>query len=520
MIDGHSSDQPLTPQSAPFTNVESDFVRALPTFAKDENFRWSEAAQEEYSPQPSTSAHWHYISRQFTFASPHSAIALPSAIHLVHALQTEVKEGRKKGSVDGYLVKMYEMATDSEKELFKLVNAGAVPTLIHLLKVRAAEQYGVEIVLINLGTFAARDPISANAIHRTGTAITLVELFNSPPTDVVQTLAIWCLTLICRSAEVANSLIKLNIASILVRVQARIGPIMPAISIFFLGTLIRSDSLAEFLVSLGFAQTICTHLRQCSELYVPNPESVSAGLYAVARMSRSIPLAKTLAKNGCVEVIAHHLKTSTDPEVLHWSARAVGCLMKPNSSDLVKILLDADIAKGLARLPTVLPPESLHPLESFGFAIQRFSCAEWGSSTRKALVEAGVVDSLLAPFRPAVDERRHNVHVELALAVCLLGGVGGSSIRKEIVNAGGIEILKSAGAAGSPDVTKACNMAVSSITGNLFSRSVATAKAAMAHKWSGGCPDYYTECPLTITEEQDSRKCMMCTEICGAGGFV
>ncbi|ESK86422.1 hypothetical protein Moror_4951, partial [Moniliophthora roreri MCA 2997] len=374
----------------------------------------------------------------------------PSAVLLVQALQAEVREGRKKESVDGYLVKMYEVAMDSEKESYKLVNAGAVPTLIHLLKVRAAEQYGVEIVLITLGTLA-RDSISANVIYRTGTAATLVELFNSPPTDDIQTLAIWCLTRICRSADVANGLVKLNLASMLIRVQTRLGPIMPIMSLFFLGTLVQSDSLAEFLASLGFVQMICIHLRSCSELEVPSPDSVSAGLYAVARMSRSIPLAKALAKAGCVEIIAHHLKTSTDPDVLHWSARAVGCLMRPNSSDMSKILLDADIARGLARLPTVLPPDSFHPLGSFGFAIQRFSCAEWGGSTRKALVEAGVVDSLLAALRTAANETCYDVHVELALAICLLGDVGGSSIRKEISNAGGVEILKGVGGAGSPD---------------------------------------------------------------------
>uniref|UniRef100_A0A0W0EY35 Putative Six-hairpin glycosidase n=1 Tax=Moniliophthora roreri TaxID=221103 RepID=A0A0W0EY35_MONRR len=509
-----SSNRQLTAPSTRLSSIESDLVRALPTLSRDENLRRWEAAQGEYSPQPSTSAHRHYLPSQFT-SEPLEAImdavsvdescgysfkmgsqvssrstigANPSAVLLVQALQAEVREGRKKESVDGYLVKMYEVAMDSEKESYKLVNAGAVPTLIHLLKVRAAEQYGVEIVLITLGTLAydfiisraliradknvaRRDSISANVIYRTGTAATLVELFNSPPTDDIQTLAIWCLTRICRSADVANGLVKLNLASMLIRVQTRLGPIMPIMSLFFLGTLVQSDSLAEFLASLGFVQMICIHLRSCSELEVPSPDSVSAGLYAVARMSRSIPLAKALAKAGCVEIIAHHLKTSTDPDVLHWSARAVGCLMRPNSSDMSKILLDADIARGLARLPTVLPPDSFHPLGSFGFAIQRFSCAEWGGSTRKALVEAGVVDSLLAALRTAADEPCYDVHVELALAICLLGDVGGSSIRKEISNAGGVEILKSVGGAGSPDVTRACNMAVTSITGNLFSRN-------------------------------------------------
>lgn len=35
------------------------------------------------------------------------------------------------------------------------------------------------------------------------------------------------------------------------------------------------------------------------------------------------------------------------------------------------------IRSGLARVPTVLPPDNLHALGSLGFAVQRFSCAEW-----------------------------------------------------------------------------------------------------------------------------------------------
>ncbi|KAK7046115.1 hypothetical protein VNI00_007118 [Paramarasmius palmivorus] len=474
----------------------TDLVEALPVLTRDETLRRWEANQQTYSPQPSTSVHRQYISHQLTAeplemsgdmasvdesleysfrmgsqSSSRSTVgAHPSAMLLVQALQAEVKEGRNTQSVDGFLHKMYEVAMESEKEAFKLVHAGAVPTLIHLLKTRAAEQYGVEIVLITLGTLAHHS-ISANAIYRTGTATTLVELCNSTPEDSVRMLSIWCLTRICRSTEVANSLIKLNLVSVIMRFQASIGPIMPTMPLYCLGTLIQSDALAEHLASLGLVKAIATHLKRCSQLDVPSPDSVSAGLYAVARISRSIPLAKELAKAGCVEVIARHLKTSTDPDVLHWSARAVGCLMRPNSSDMSKILLEADIARGLARLPTVLPPGSLYPLGSFGFAIQRFSCAEWGGSTRKALVEAGVVDSLLAALRVTADEFVPDVHVELALAISLLGDVGGSAIRKEIVNAGGIDILKNVGAAGGPDVSKACNMAVTSITGNLFSRN-------------------------------------------------
>ncbi|KAG8977119.1 hypothetical protein FRB94_000926 [Tulasnella sp. JGI-2019a] len=180
-----------------------------------------------------------------------------------------------------------------------------------------------------------------------------------------------------------------------------------------------------------------------------------------------------------------------------WNARAIGCLMRPNSADMAKILLDASAAKGLARLPRVISVEKILPLESFAFAIQRFSCAEWGSSTRKQLVEAGVVDSLLAALRTAAEVPLPKVHIELALAVSFLGDVGGGEVRKEIFRAGGIEILKRVGAKGGSQVAKTCSLAVTSITGNLWTRNAASAKTAMQHDWSGGCPDYQPTCPAT-----------------------
>ena len=145
--------------------------------------------------------------------------------------------------------------------------------------------------------------------------------------------------------------------------------------------------------------------------------------------------------------------------------------MRPNSLDLAKSLLEAGAAAGLARMPRVLPTDEVEPLASFAFAVQRFSCAEWGGKTRKALVDAGVVDSLLAAMRTASETSRPQVMVELALAICLLGDVGGSSIRKEIVNAGGIDILEKVGQASSPEVAKVCHMAVTSIVGNLWTRN-------------------------------------------------
>src|SRR6202020_2054366 len=122
-----------------------------------------------------------------------------------------------------------------------------------------------------------------------------------------------------------------------------------------------------------------------------------------------------------------------------------------------KILLDAGSGQALARLPRVLPSEAVEPLASFAFAIQRLSCAEWGGGTRKALVEAGVVDSLLSALRTSADLPFPQVHIELALATSFLGDVGGTSIRKEIVRAGGIEILKRVSAAAKPEVAKVCN---------------------------------------------------------------
>lgn len=169
--------------------------------------------------------------------------------------------------------------------------------------------------------------------------------------------------------------------------------------------------------------------------------------------------------------------------------------MRPNSSDLSKMLIKAGIPEGLARLPSVLPSDVVEPLASFAFCIQRFSCAEWGDKTRKALVEAGVVDSLLAALRTAADEPYPTVHVELALAVSFLGDIGGAAVRKEIINAGGVSILKRVGGYGTPEVTKACDIAVTSITGNILSRNAASIKTTMAHTWNGGCPDHSPPCP-------------------------
>ncbi|KAF9076885.1 armadillo-type protein [Rhodocollybia butyracea] len=394
-------------------------------------------------------------------------------------------------AIDSCLVKIHQVASDSDWGAHKLVTAGAAPALIHLLKTRAAEIDGLEIVLITLGALAA------NTIYRTNTAITLIELCKSSISCEVSVLSIWCLIRICRSAEVAQGLIKANIVPVLLK-QSALGDVhLDAMSVYCLGTLVQNDASAELLSLMDIIPFVVNHLRQSTESPTQNSDHICAGLYAIARISRSIKLAKSLAKAGCIDLLSYHLRTSDDPNVLNYSCRAIGCLMRPNSSDMAKVLLEADIAKGLARLPTVLSSGKLQALGSLGFAVQRFSCAEWSGKIRQTLVEAGVVDSLLAALRTASEEPCYDVHIELALGLSLLGDVGGSSIRKEIVNAGGITILKAV-AHNNTDVAKACNTAITSISGNIWSRNAASAKTAMAHNWNGGCPDYLPPCPLVL----------------------
>ncbi|KAG7094346.1 hypothetical protein E1B28_007946 [Marasmius oreades] len=446
---GQSHTPRSTGSTPSFSNMQHDLIRALPTMSRSESLRmWEEGLvptdSSQCSPQASMPVNRHYAGN-YSLPSVNSEGRLEmimdddgigvseggrvdwnkrsssmrldgqsSSKSMIAALQAEMEEGRKRESVDGYLVRMYESGLESEKEAFKLVNAGAVPLLIHLLRTRAADKYGVELVLIMLGTLA-HNTISSNTIYRTGTTTTLIELCRSPPTLEVHTLAIWCLARICRSAEVAQSLIKQNLAAILLNMCKSMSAPFAAqdankmvipMALYTLGNLIQSDGIAEFMASMGLIPLIADRLSLATASLDPEPniDALCSSIYALARISRSIKLAKSLAQAGCVELLSYHLKTSTDPIVLHWSARAVGCLMRPNSNDIVKILLEAGVAKGLGRLPTVLPQDRdydviVKPLGSFGFVIQRFSCAEWGGGTRKALVEAGVVDSLLAALR-------------------------------------------------------------------------------------------------------------------------
>lgn len=73
---------------------------------------------------------------------------------LAGALHSEVMEGRKQEVIDDYLRRVQFVSSQSYKETQKLVTAGIVPTVILLLKARAVDTVGLELVLVTLGILA------------------------------------------------------------------------------------------------------------------------------------------------------------------------------------------------------------------------------------------------------------------------------------------------------------------------------------------------------------------------------
>ncbi|EEB94449.1 hypothetical protein MPER_06736 [Moniliophthora perniciosa FA553] len=216
------------------------------------------------------------------------------------ALQAEVKQRRDAQAIDEYLMKIYLLASQSDKMAQKVITAGVIPTLIHLLKTRAAADERLESVLITLGTLAY-DPLSANTIYRTDTTTTLIELFSSSESDDVAALALWNLTRLTRTAEIAAGLVKRGLPKQLVERGFRGGPRGASLSAWCLGNLIHTDSIAEALSDQGIIPDIVDHLRHSTSLVTSTPDDISSGLFVIARVARAIKLAKQLAKAGCVE---------------------------------------------------------------------------------------------------------------------------------------------------------------------------------------------------------------------------
>jgi hypothetical protein len=73
---------------------------------------------------------------------------------LAGALHAEVTEGRKQDVINDYLHRAQLLCSQSDKDAQRLVTAGIVPTVILLLKARALDATGLEIVLITLGILA------------------------------------------------------------------------------------------------------------------------------------------------------------------------------------------------------------------------------------------------------------------------------------------------------------------------------------------------------------------------------
>ncbi|KAG9086482.1 hypothetical protein FRC06_003065 [Ceratobasidium sp. 370] len=415
---------------------------------------------------------------------------LNTELSVSQALMGAVNKGSDQAEIRRLVCQMIDMAED-EGQAKKLVEAGAVPTLIMQFKSLSPNGEGINHVILALGLLS-HDLLSANSVVRTGTATMLMEISKAARDEPVRACSAWSLGRLVHSDDIATKFIRDGLPELLIAWMSTSKDKTTLRScVWTLGTLARTDALAGKLVEAGAIPALATHLQQVA-VTDADSEDLGVALFGVARLARTIKFSKALAAVGSVSPMVRTLRQTLDPHVLNWSARAIGCHMRPNSADMAKILLGEGAADGLARLPRVIPSQETDALGSFAFAIARFSCAEWGSGTRKTLVQAGVVDALLSALRAAsaVPTTNPRVHAELAFAVSFLGDVGGSAIRKEIQDAGGIDILRQVARQGPPDVRKACETAITTITGNLFTRSSASTKTALTHDWSGGCPEY------------------------------
>lgn len=333
-------------------------------------------------------------------------------------------------------------------------------------------KYGHRIFCFYLPMFhrvSRYNSLQANSFYRTNTVTTLIAIFSSSLSEEISALSVWCLNRICQTAQVATDLVKQNLVQLLLHSGLTSSPVVARSSAWCLGGLVHTDKLAESVLRLDAIPAIIHYLSKKVSLSESTSEDICAGVYVIARMSRSASLAKIIAKTRCIPFLAGQLEKSGDPQILRWTAQAIGCLLRPNSGDVAKVLLDAGIARGLARLPRLLPAEELEPLVAYAFAIQRFSCV-WIGGVRNALVEAGIVESLLVALKTAANEPSPDVHIELALACTFLCDTC-SRARKEMHNMGAIKVLQRIAAGGSPAVTKVCNTAITSISGNLMARN-------------------------------------------------
>jgi hypothetical protein len=99
-----------------------------------------------------TSTDMGFNSLMWYLGSSNSGGANP--VLVAQALQAEVKDRRNPRAIDENLMKVYLLGSQSGKTAQRLITAGVIPTLILLLKTRAAADEPLETVLIALGTLA------------------------------------------------------------------------------------------------------------------------------------------------------------------------------------------------------------------------------------------------------------------------------------------------------------------------------------------------------------------------------
>ncbi|CAE6411523.1 unnamed protein product [Rhizoctonia solani] len=417
------------------------------------------------------------------------ATTLPTALRILQSLVTANKRDDRV-EIRRLVQEVIRLGED-DAQARKMVEAGAIPHLITQFQNFLSSGEEIHHIIMAIGILS-HDVLSAKSIIHSGMATQLMELSKGARADQVRACSAWSLGRMVQSDGIADKFIEDGFPDLLINwLTMSDNKDTRRYCAWALGTLARTDALAGKLVQKGAIPILTSYL---AETAIPEADSedICVALFGVARLARTVKFSKALAAAGSVEPMVRTLQQSLDPDVLNWSARAIGCHMRPNSSDMAEILLWEGAAQGLAKLPRSIPPDETEALGSFAFAVARFSCAEWGPGTRKALVGAGVVDALLSALRAAsaIPTADPQVHAELAFAVCFLGDVGGAAIRKEIRDAGGVEILKQVARQVPPDVKKACETAITVLTGNVFTRSRASAKTALAHDWSGGCPEY------------------------------
>ncbi|KAG9121021.1 hypothetical protein FRC07_003196, partial [Ceratobasidium sp. 392] len=340
--------------------------------------------------------------RALTRAEKRSSVVpvpLNTELSVAQALMVAVDRGGDQAEIQKLVMQVIDMAED-EGQAKKLVEAGAVPTLITQFKNLSPNGEGINYVILALGLLS-HDLLSANSVVRTGTATMLMEISKAAREEPVRACSAWSLGRLVHSDDIATKFIRDGLPELLIAWISTSKDKMTLRScVWTLGTLARTDALAGKLVEAGAIPALATHLQQTA-VAGADPEDLGVALFGVARLARTIKFSKALAAAGSVEPMVRSLRDTVDAHVLNWSARAIGCHMRPNSADMAKILLRDGAAEGLARLPRNIPAGETDALGSFAFAIARFSCAEWGSGTRKTLVQAGVVDALLSALRAA-----------------------------------------------------------------------------------------------------------------------